>query len=307
MKKKKPIKVLDAEQKKIGTTYSHRAQGLVMKGRARFIDENTIILDEGIPPCPPDKTNKIIAGDRVDLQKTQSNTPVGVSRLEDKMMKELAIDNNEIVENGFGEIVETGKNVEAEEIAVVEETVDVSEDETEVCENVTEAEILDELNALAECLTTSHVITDANWAIVTGTNHILNNPGELEDGCLQDLKDTINRITINFHTPICKLMDVYNALLARIKANNESGADNSTETELFIKLKDLRKKLSDNVGARSSYEAIVNAADNVKREDPKLSLVTALYEAFSAIRTVSTTNCETINKLLDVYISMLSK
>ena len=44
----KNVNVVDSQGNKYEATYPKRAQGLVKKGRARFIDENTICL-----ACPP--------------------------------------------------------------------------------------------------------------------------------------------------------------------------------------------------------------------------------------------------------------
>ncbi len=285
MKKKKPITVLDAEQKKIGTTYSHRAQGLVMKGRARFIDENTIILDDKeVPPCPLD---------------------ININ-LEDKMMKELAIDTNEIVENGFGEIVETGKNVEAEEIAVenVEETVGVADDETEVCENVTEAEILDELNELLEDISDSSLNMDSYKAMTDSVVNLMITNGVTES-VLHSLSATIEEITTAYHNTLRKLIEAYNVLLERIKSNRECGLDNTAETGLFNKLKNLRGKVARNNAVRNAYAAIVSTSLSVYKSDTGLSVVDVFSEAFYTISNNNMIFCETINKLLDVYVSML--
>ena len=46
----KNVNVVDSQGNKYEATYPKRAQGLVKKGRARFIDENTICL-----ACPPNE------------------------------------------------------------------------------------------------------------------------------------------------------------------------------------------------------------------------------------------------------------
>jgi hypothetical protein len=46
----KNITVIDEQGREYGATWPKRANGLVKKGRARFVDENTICL-----ACPPDK------------------------------------------------------------------------------------------------------------------------------------------------------------------------------------------------------------------------------------------------------------
>lgn len=49
----KNISVIDMQGNVYEATYPKRAKGLVKKGRARFVDENTICL-----ACPPDQTEE---------------------------------------------------------------------------------------------------------------------------------------------------------------------------------------------------------------------------------------------------------
>jgi hypothetical protein len=46
----KNVTVLDEQGRNYGATWPKRAEGLVKKGRARYVDERTICL-----ACPPDK------------------------------------------------------------------------------------------------------------------------------------------------------------------------------------------------------------------------------------------------------------
>lgn len=50
----KNITVLDMQNHVRGRTYIRRARGLVKKGRARFVDEHTIVL-----ACPPEQSEDI--------------------------------------------------------------------------------------------------------------------------------------------------------------------------------------------------------------------------------------------------------
>ena len=76
----KNIIVIDEQGNKIGATYPKRAKGLIKRGRARSIDENTICL-----ACPPNEF------------------------LEEFKMTELVIDKT------TGEVVETAETKEASE------------------------------------------------------------------------------------------------------------------------------------------------------------------------------------------------
>ncbi len=193
MSKKKPITVLNADHEELESTYVRRAQGLVMKGRARFIDENTIILEEkDVPPCPPDKNNKIIAGDRVDLRKTQSNTPVGVSRLEDKIMDNKIFTNNDINEEDVENCTVTGK--------------------------LTDVEIFEELKLMRAQLLDSHELELVYKAISDAINFIT-----CCGDCNVDLNDvhngtmsTIINVNSDREETIRKLMDIYSSLLEKI-------------------------------------------------------------------------------------------
>ena len=63
----KTVKVVDETGKEYEATYFKRAQGLVKKGRARFIDENTICL-----VCPPNQ-NDLISEDKT-MENTMKHT-----------------------------------------------------------------------------------------------------------------------------------------------------------------------------------------------------------------------------------------
>ncbi len=282
MKKKKPIKVLDAEQKKIGTTYSHRAQGLVMKGRARFIDENTIILDEGIPPCPPD----------ID------------KNLEDIKMKELAIDTNEIVENGFGEIVETGKNVEAEE-AVVEEAAEVSV-------GVTEAEIFEELKLISDKLTDFRAHNYAFSCISSTVCSICgskNNNDEDINECINIAVDTIKYISTVREESIMKLIDIYSAMLNKLRTDVyiiEEKSGSISETQIFDELKKIRESLTDTNSLNYVFTTIDEAVEAICGSGSEnMHLTEAVRTAVNEIANVSRTREESVRKMMDIYSSML--
>ncbi len=216
-------------------------------------------------------------------------------------MKELAIDTNEIVENGFGEIVETGKNVEAEEIAV--ENV---EEAAEVVGDVTETEILDELNALLESLTDSDLIKLAYEVMNSSADYVMLSKG-VNDSCINDISTAIEEVTTAHHNTLRKLMDAYSTLLERIKANKDNGVENTIETELFYKLKHVREKLTGNKAVDSAYTAILSATKSVHNIETGLNACNVLSEAFDTIIKNNGIYCESINKLLDIYISMLSK
>ena len=63
----KTVKVVDETGKEYEATYFKRAQGLVKKGRARFIDENTICL-----VCPPNQ-NDLFSEDKT-VENTMKHT-----------------------------------------------------------------------------------------------------------------------------------------------------------------------------------------------------------------------------------------
>ncbi len=279
MKKKKPITVLDAEQKKIGTTYSHRAQGLVMKGRARFIDENTIILDEGIPPCPPD---------------------INVNQ-EDIEMKELAIDTNEIVENGFGEIVETGKNVEAKE-AVVEEAAEVSV-------GVTEAEIFEELKLIRDRLTDFRAHNYALTSIATAVCSICGS----ENNNDEDINECINIAADNISTAredsINMLIDIYSAMLEKLRTNGYIIKDKSgsiSEAQIFDELKKIRESLTDTNSLNYVFTTVDESVEAIcGSSSENMHLTEAVRTAVNEIANVSRTREESVRKMMDIYSSML--
>ncbi len=193
MENNQPIAVLNAANEKIGSTYVKRAKGLVKKGRARFIDENTIVLaDSGIPPCPPDKTNKIIAGDRVDLDYAKSNLPAGVSppRQEDKM-NELAIIKN---------------NAENEEIVNCQTTG-----------KLTDAEIFEELKLMREQLIDSHTTLEFFLSTIKDiTEYTTSNPDYAN---INDIHNSsvsiINNINNAREETIRRLIDVYSILIQK--------------------------------------------------------------------------------------------
>ncbi len=103
-----PIAVLNAAYETIGSTYVKRAKGLVKKGRARFIDENTIVLeDKDVPPCPPDinledkMDEKIIINNEVNEEDVENCTVTGkltdVEIFEElKLMREQLLDSHEL-------------------------------------------------------------------------------------------------------------------------------------------------------------------------------------------------------------------
>lgn len=66
---KKNVTVIDEEGKVIGVTYPKRAKGLIKKGRARLVSENTICL-----ACPPDENLEDIEMENITENKAVEKT-----------------------------------------------------------------------------------------------------------------------------------------------------------------------------------------------------------------------------------------
>ena len=65
----KNVTVIDEEGKVIGVTYPKRAKGLIKKGRARLVSENTICL-----ACPPDENLEDIEMENITENKAVEKT-----------------------------------------------------------------------------------------------------------------------------------------------------------------------------------------------------------------------------------------
>ena len=65
----KNVTVIDEEGKVIGVTYPKRAKGLIKKGRARLVSENTVCL-----ACPPDENLEDIKMENITENKAVEKT-----------------------------------------------------------------------------------------------------------------------------------------------------------------------------------------------------------------------------------------
>ena len=65
----KNVTVIDEEGKVIGVTYTKRAKGLIKKGRARLVSENTVCL-----ACPPDENLEDIEMENITENKAVEKT-----------------------------------------------------------------------------------------------------------------------------------------------------------------------------------------------------------------------------------------
>ena len=90
------ISIVDEQGNELGVTYYKRAKGMVKNGRARYIDDNKIIM---FTACPPDKT-------------------------EDSTMNEYI---NEVRDNDGNLVKPMWKEAEADEMASVGETVTIAD------------------------------------------------------------------------------------------------------------------------------------------------------------------------------------
>ncbi len=186
MENNQPIAVLNAANEKIGSTYVKRAKGLVKKGRARFIDENTIVLaDSGISPCPPD---------------------INVYQ-EDKMMNELAIIKNN-AENE--ENVDCQKNGNLTDAEIFEELKLVRES---LMDSETLSLFLNTINATTG-IVASNAAGDESYVEINGEK--ASSPVKVNFNDLQNsAMGTINNINNAREETIRRLIEVYAVLIQK--------------------------------------------------------------------------------------------
>ena len=90
----KNISVIDENGKRYEATYPKRAKGLVKKGRARFVNENTICL-----ACPPDKKENTKMYNNLDfVEKTKIETSMPTVQYILEQMAAIQKDNAHIFE-----------------------------------------------------------------------------------------------------------------------------------------------------------------------------------------------------------------
>lgn len=104
----KNIIVVDANGKKIGTTYLKRAKGLIKQGRARFLTQNTLCL-----ACPPNQNLE----DNDMSEQTIENIGTENTGVENVMPDSIAEDNTVIngkysMEYCLGQIERIGRQTE---------------------------------------------------------------------------------------------------------------------------------------------------------------------------------------------------
>ena len=116
----KNVNVVDSQGNQYEATYPKRAQGLVKKGRARFIDENTICL-----ACPPNEhlediemsENKNINKEAVveETKKSRFTIEYVLEKIEELTSKQL-----ESVEKVAGRIADISDEIDTEEPEIAE-------------------------------------------------------------------------------------------------------------------------------------------------------------------------------------------
>lgn len=102
----KNVTVIDEEGKIIGVTYPKRAKGLIKKGRARLVDENTVCL-----ACPPNENLEDI-----EMENTTEN-----KTFEEELTLKYVLDKLDEVREAF-------LKSETEQISLLKEPEDIDTD-----------------------------------------------------------------------------------------------------------------------------------------------------------------------------------
>ena len=104
----KNVVVIDEQGNKIGATFPKRAKGLVKKGRARFVDENTICL-----ACPP---KEFLEDNKMNNNINESVEKIIINTIEENDISEEDIDETEVKPLTSREIFEQIKKLQEDKL-----------------------------------------------------------------------------------------------------------------------------------------------------------------------------------------------
>ena len=128
----KNVTVIDEEGKTIGVTYPKRAKGLIKKGRARRVDENTVCL-----ACPPNE----------NLEDIEMENTIENKTFEEEVTLKYVLDKLDEARDAF-------LNSEKEQIALLESPGFIPEMDSEDRANIYN-QYYDKISAIKMCSQTS--------------------------------------------------------------------------------------------------------------------------------------------------------